>query len=74
MATMSGALTDVGIDDTFIKRVRDEITPGTSALFVLSSDAVQDRVRDAFAGQHVELLFTNLSKEQEDKLRAAWGE
>ena len=74
MGALSGSLADVGIDDTFIKRVRNEITPGTSALFVLSSDAVQDRVREAFAGQHVELLFTNLSKEQEDKLRAAWGE
>ena len=71
---LSGSLADVGIDDTFIKRVRDEITPGTSALFVLTSDAVQDRVRDAFAGQDFELLFTNLSKEQEDNLRKAFGE
>jgi uncharacterized membrane protein len=74
MGALSGSLADVGIDDDFIKRVRDEITPGTSALFVLTSDAVQDRVREAFTGQHIELLFTNLSKEQEDKLRAAWGE
>jgi uncharacterized membrane protein len=71
---LSGSLADVGIDDTFIKRVRDEITPGTSALFVLTSDAVQDRVRDAFAGQDFELLFTDLSKEQEDNLRKAFGE
>ena len=71
---LSGSLADVGIDDTFIKRVRDEITPGTSALFVLTSDAVQDRVREAFAGQDFELLFTNLSKEQEDNLRKAFGE
>jgi uncharacterized membrane protein len=74
MGALTGSLADVGIDDTFIKRVRDEITPGTSALFVLTSDAVQDRVREAFAGQHIELLFTNLSKDQEEKLRAAWGE
>src|SRR5512139_786629 len=36
---IGGALTDVGIDDNFIKRVRDQVTPGTSALFVMSSDA-----------------------------------
>ncbi len=44
-----GKFSDVGIDDDFIKRTRDEITPGTSALFVLTSDAVRDRVQEAFA-------------------------
>ncbi|MGD9527275.1 DUF1269 domain-containing protein [Pseudonocardia sp.] len=69
-----GSLTDVGIDDEFIKRARDEITPGTSALFVLTSDAVLDRVRDAFSGQHADLLFTNLSSEQEAALREAFAD
>jgi uncharacterized membrane protein len=67
-----GKLSDVGINDDFIKRTRDEITPGTSALFVLTSDAVQDRVQQAFAGQRAELLFTNLSVEQENALREAF--
>jgi uncharacterized membrane protein len=69
-----GAFSDVGIDDEFIKRTRDQITPGTSALFVLTSDAVVDRVQEAFAGQRAELLFTNLSKDQEDTLREAFAE
>jgi uncharacterized membrane protein len=69
-----GTLSDVGIDDEFIKRTRDQITPGTSALFVLTSDAVRDKVQEAFAGQRAELLFTNLSKEQEDTLREAFAE
>ena len=47
---LAGSLTDVGIDDHFINRVRDQVTPGTSALFVLTSDAVVDRIHDAFAG------------------------
>lgn len=71
---LTGRLTDVGIDDTFIKRAREEITPGTSALFVLTSDAVRDRVQEAFAGERAELLFTNLTKEQEDTLREAFAE
>ena len=74
VGALSGALTDVGIDDTFIKRAREEITPGTSALFALTSNAVQDRVREAFASQDVELLFSNLSREQEDTLRRTYGE
>ena len=42
-------MTDVGISDDFIKSVRDEVTPGTSALFLMSQNAVADRVRSAFA-------------------------
>src|SRR5688572_8306295 len=55
---LAGSLTDVGIDDDFIKRVRSELTPGTSALFVMTSDAVIDRVRDAFAGVDAQLITT----------------
>jgi uncharacterized membrane protein len=33
-------MADVGIDDDVIKTMRDKITPGASALFVMSSDAV----------------------------------
>jgi uncharacterized membrane protein len=69
-----GKFSDVGIDDDFIKRTRDNITPGTSALFVLTSDAVLDKVQDAFSGQRAELLFTNLSTEQENRLREAFAE
>ena len=71
---LTGRLTDVGIDDTFIKRAKEEITPGTSALFVLTSDAVRDRVQDAFAGERADLLFTNLSNEQENTLREAFAD
>jgi uncharacterized membrane protein len=66
---LGGAMVDVGIDDDFIKRVRTELTPGTSALFVLSSDAVIDKVREAFTGVDAELLTTNLSHEEEERLR-----
>jgi uncharacterized membrane protein len=69
-----GALTDVGIDDDLIRRVRDRLTPGTSALFLLTSDAVVDKVREAFGEQTPELIFTNLSPEQEEKLREIFAE
>jgi uncharacterized membrane protein len=67
-----GSLTDVGISDSFIKSVRDQVTPGTSALFLLSSDAVIDRVKQEFSGREAELISTNLSSDQEAKLRAAF--
>lgn len=71
---IGGALADVGIDDDFIKRVRAQVTPGTSALFALTSGAVIDRVSKAFEGQKAELLETNLSSEEEDKLREVFAE
>ena len=72
---LSGSLTDVGIDDEFIDRVRSEVTPGTSALFLMSSDAVMDKVRDAFSGDETpQLLFTNLSNEQESAIREVFAE
>ena len=71
---LSGSLADIGIDDRFIDQARDQVTPGTSALFLLSSDAVVDRVKEAFAGQRPELLFTNMSDEQENALREAFAE
>jgi uncharacterized membrane protein len=69
-----GSLTDVGIDDKFINSVKQSVTPGTSALFVLTSGAVQDKVRDAFAGTHAELVHTNLSDADEKALREAFAE
>jgi uncharacterized membrane protein len=71
---LGGSLTDMGIDDNFIKRVREQVTPGTSALFALTSDAVLDRVREAFAGHQAELLETNLSGEEETRLREVFAE
>jgi uncharacterized membrane protein len=73
---LTGSLSDVGIDDSFIDSVRQQVTPGTSALFVMTSDAVQDKVFAELkeAGLHGELVHTNLSDEQENKLREAFSE
>ena len=45
-----GSMADVGISNAFINDVRQKVTPGTSALFLLSSDAVVDRVKSEFSG------------------------
>jgi uncharacterized membrane protein len=74
MGALAGSMTDVGIDDNFINGVKQNVTPGTSALFLLSSDAVVDRVKEAFAGAHANLVASNLSAEQEAKLRETFAE
>jgi uncharacterized membrane protein len=65
----AGAFADVGIDDDFIKSVRDQVTPGTSALFVMSSHAVLDKLEDVFEGMNPKLIRTNLTDEQETELK-----
>lgn len=73
---LGGALTDVGIDDDFIRSVRDRVGPGTSALFALTSGGVPDKVLDAFREEnlHPELITTNLSTDEEIKLQQAFAE
>jgi uncharacterized membrane protein len=73
---LAGSLTDVGIDDNFIKEVRAKVTPGTSALFLMTSGTVQDKVAEELKGLrgHVSILHTNLTNEQEAKLRETFAE
>jgi uncharacterized membrane protein len=66
---LGGALTDYGIDDNFIKRVRDQVTEGTSALFLLADNAVVERVVDALKPLNPEVIASNLTAEQEAQLR-----
>ena len=68
IGALSGSMRDFGISDEFIDSVRSKVTPGTSALFLMSSDAVVDRVKEALAGEEMELLATNLSVDDEAAL------
>ncbi len=70
IGALVGHYASYGIDENFINSVRDKITEGTSALFLLTENAVVDKVAAAVKDQPFEILTTNLSKEQEDKLRA----
>jgi uncharacterized membrane protein len=74
MGALSGSMADVGIDDEFIREVRAQVTPGTSALFVMTSNAVVDKVAEEFRHSGATLVSTNLSHEQEEKLREAFSE
>ena len=66
---IGGAFRDYGIDDDFIKGVRGAVTPGTSALFLMTSNAVMDRVVKAMKVADFEIIATNLSSDQERQLR-----
>jgi len=70
---LGGAFRDYGIDDTFIARLRTQVTEGTSALFLMTTDAVLDKVAQALESETFEIVSTNLSVEQEQMLRAAFA-
>jgi uncharacterized membrane protein len=71
---LSGHFQDYGIDDDFIKEVRDKVTKGTSALFLLTGDVTLDKVEDALKGEKATLIRSNLTKEQETKLQGHFSE
>jgi uncharacterized membrane protein len=71
---ISGSMSDMGINDEFIRSVRSKVTEGTSALFLMTSDAVKDKVAEAMKGLDFEIIASNLSDEQEKKLLEIFAE
>jgi len=71
---LAGALTDIGIDDDFIRQTRANVTPGTSALFVLSDHEVADRVIPELRELNPELVATNLPYAKEARLKELFAE
>jgi uncharacterized membrane protein len=71
---VSGKFADYGINDDFIKELQSKVTEGTSALFLLTGQVTLDKVEAAFApDEKGELIQSNLSTEQEAKLREDFG-
>ena len=71
MGALFGHYSKYGIDKQFVKKAQEIITEGTSALFLMISDAVLDKVTDAVkkSGLKFDIIHTNLSNEQEEQLR-----
>jgi len=67
----SGALTDVGINDHFMKELSATLTAGSSSLFVLVRNASPEKVLEELQGTGGRILKTSLSHENESKLQVA---
>jgi uncharacterized membrane protein len=67
---VAGGLTDIGVDDKFIKEVGETIEPGHSALFILVRKATPDKVMEELKKYNPTVIQTSLSEEQEATLRA----
>jgi uncharacterized membrane protein len=68
---ISGALTDVGINDNFMKQLGQTLKPGTAALCVLIRQMTPDKVVEEIKKFGGTLIMTNLCNENEAKLREA---
>ena len=66
---LSGHFRDYGINDDFIKEIRDQVSEGTSALFLMTENVTLDKVEDALKEDSPQLIRSNLTKEQEEKLK-----
>ena len=66
---LSGKLSDIGIDDKFMKQLGETLTAGTSALFVLVRKATPDKVLDQLKGFKGKVLKTSLTADKEEELR-----
>ncbi len=66
---VGGALSDVGINDKFMKSLAKRLVPGTSALFILTQSDFTDKVLEKLQGTGGKILQTSLSHEDEDRLQ-----
>jgi len=70
---LAGKLTDLGIDDKFMKEVGEQIQPGTAAIFLLVQSSTADKVLPEMAQYGGTVVKTSLSTEQENQLKEALG-
>jgi len=68
---IGGALTDVGLDDKWMKETAAAIQPGTAALFVLVRKVTADKMLEGLKGEGGTVLKTSLDHTKEEALRAA---
>jgi uncharacterized membrane protein len=71
---LAGKVTDVGVDDSFVKNLGAKLGPGAAAVIVLGRTGSPERVLERIGRYGGEVIQTSLDREQEDRLRAALGE
>jgi uncharacterized membrane protein len=68
---LGGYLTDIGVNDTFMKEVAASLQPGNAALFLLVRKLTTDKVLEDLKGVGGTVLRTSFDHTKEDALRAA---
>jgi uncharacterized membrane protein len=75
IGALMGHFSDYGIDKGFIDSVKAKVVPGTSALFLMTSNANTEKVTEEVhkAGLKAELIQSNLSDAQAEELRKTFA-
>ena len=68
---IGGALSDLGIEDDFMKELAASLEPGNAALFLLVRKMTTDKVLAAIKGSGGKVLKTSLDESKEAELREA---
>ena len=68
---IGGKLTDIGINDKWMKEVAAAIQPGTAALFLLIRKVTADKVLDRLKGEGGTIMQTSLDHTKEAALQEA---
>jgi uncharacterized membrane protein len=72
-SSIAKKITHSNIDSSTVDSVKGDLTPGTSALVLLSESATVGTVANAFEGQSLELIRSDLSVQEEDQVRRTFG-
>ncbi|WP_320776836.1 DUF1269 domain-containing protein [Streptomyces sp. CRN 30] len=67
----AGKLSDVGINDSFVKEIAGTLGPGRAAVFALVRRTTPDRVREALRPFGPTVIRTSLTKDREEELVTA---
>jgi uncharacterized membrane protein len=69
-----GKMTDVGVNDDFMKELGAKTPPGGAALIMLGQAEAPERVLERVQPYGGEVIQTSLDTEEEERLRSALGE
>ena len=74
VSSLMHKFTHASIDGSVIESAKSDMTQGTSVLVLLTADAPVEAVAKAFNEQGVELIRSDLSVQDQDRLRGAFGD
>jgi uncharacterized membrane protein len=73
VGALAKATAGTGITKEDLERIRTEVGPGSSALFLVTEDADLDRLGERFHGRDSTLISTNLTEAERSTLLETFG-
>ncbi len=73
MGALFGKLGKTGIDSQVLQQMGDAVPPGKAGWFLLIAQKTDDKFEAAIAGTGAKLVRSNLTAEQEEQLKHAFG-